>query len=81
MKKSSKCLLKIMTLGSLANVIGIGIGTVFSAGRRSFIQIRKSRGPKIDPRGTPCFIVPQFERMLWVKFDGFISVFCFLSVR
>jgi hypothetical protein len=34
---------------------------VFSVGERSFIWIRKSKDPEIDPWGTPCIIVPQFE--------------------
>jgi hypothetical protein len=25
------------------------------------MYIIKSKGPRIDPCGTPCFIVPQFE--------------------
>jgi hypothetical protein len=75
MQKSSKFLLEIMTLVSLANIMGID--EVFSVGGRSFIQIRKSKGPKIYPWGTPCFLVPQFEYVVWVKFDDFISIVCF----
>jgi hypothetical protein len=59
MQKSSKFLLDIMTLVSSANIMGIA--KVFIVGGRSFIQIMKSKGPKIDPSGTPCSIVPQLE--------------------
>jgi len=36
---------------------------VFIVGGRSFIYIMKSKGPKIDPWGTPCFTVPHFEEI------------------
>jgi hypothetical protein len=59
----SKFLLEIMTLMSSANIIGAA--RVFFVGRRSFIYIMKSKGPKIDPCGIPCSIVPQIEKVLW----------------
>jgi len=34
---------------------------VFTREGRSFIYKRKSRGPSIDPWGTPCVILPQSE--------------------
>jgi hypothetical protein len=37
----------------------------------------KSKGPKIDPWGTPCYAISHFEEDFY---DDFISVFCFLSV-
>jgi hypothetical protein len=37
------------------------IAKVFIDGGRSFISIMKSKGPKIDHCGTPCFIVQQLE--------------------
>jgi hypothetical protein len=40
-----------MILVSSANIMGTE--DMFSVGGRSFIQIRKSTGPKIDPWGTP----------------------------
>jgi hypothetical protein len=58
--KSSKFLLEIMTLLSSANIMGSV--KVFIVGGRSFMYIMKSKGHRIDPWGTPCFIVPQFEK-------------------
>jgi hypothetical protein len=37
----------------------------------------KSKGPKIDPSGTPCFTVPLLEKIFWVELDDFISIFVF----
>jgi hypothetical protein len=34
----------------------MGIDEVFNVGGRSFIQIRKSKGLKIDPWGTPGYV-------------------------
>ena len=59
-QKSLKFLLKVMTLVSSAN--DIGSDTEFILRGRSFIYIMNNRGPRIDPWGTPCFIVPQLER-------------------
>jgi hypothetical protein len=39
------------------------------------MYIIKSKGPRIDPWGTPCFTDPQFEKKFWVS-DDFILVFC-----
>jgi hypothetical protein len=66
-----------MTLVSSANIKGID--EVFCIGGRPFIWIRKSKDSKLDPWGTPCFVLPQFEHVIRVKFDDYISVFCFLS--
>jgi hypothetical protein len=49
-----------MTLVSSANIMGSD--KLFIVGGRSFMYIMKSKGPRIDPWGTPCFIVPQFEK-------------------
>jgi hypothetical protein len=46
-EKLSKCLLEIITLVSSANKLGSD--KVFIAGGRSFINIKKSKGRKIDP--------------------------------
>jgi hypothetical protein len=59
-QKSSKFLLGNITLVSSANIMGSD--KVYTVGLRSFIYIMKSKGPRIDPWGTPCFIVPQFEK-------------------
>jgi hypothetical protein len=59
-QKSSKFLLEIMTLMSSANIMGSV--KVFIVGGRSFMYIMKNKGPRIGPWGTPCFIVPQFEK-------------------
>jgi hypothetical protein len=55
----------------------IGSDKVFIVGGRSFYII-KSKGPKIDPWGAPCFTVTHFEEYFS---NDFISVFCFLFVR
>jgi hypothetical protein len=49
-----------MTLVSAANVMVFA--EVFIVGERSFIYIMKNKFSRIDPCGTPCFIVPQFEK-------------------
>jgi hypothetical protein len=59
-QKSSKFLLEIMTLVSLANIMcSINI---FIVGGRSFIYTMKSKGLRIYPWGTPCFIASHFEK-------------------
>jgi hypothetical protein len=40
---------------SSANIIGMAVGS--TALGRSLIYIKKSKGPKMDPCGTPCVIV------------------------
>jgi hypothetical protein len=35
---------------------------VFIVGGRSVMYVMKSKGPRIDPWGTSCFIVPQFQK-------------------
>jgi hypothetical protein len=51
----------------------MGSEKVFIVGGRSFIYIMKSKGPKIDPCGTPCFTVPHLEKNFS---NDLISVFC-----
>jgi hypothetical protein len=58
-EKSSKFLLEIITLVSSENTVGSD--KLFIVGGRSFIYIKKSKGPKFDPWVTPCFTVPHFE--------------------
>jgi len=38
-------------------------------------------GPRIEPWGTPCFIVLQSEKKLQASLDGFVSTFFLSSVR
>jgi len=49
-----------MTLVSSAN--DVGSDTEFILRGRSFIYILNNSGPRIDPWGTSCFIVPQLEK-------------------
>jgi hypothetical protein len=49
-----------MTLVSSANIMGSV--KVFIVGGRSFIYIMKSKGPRIDSWGNPCFIVPHYKK-------------------
>jgi hypothetical protein len=56
----------------------MGSDKIFIVGDGSFIHIMKSKIPKIDPWGTPCFTFPHFEEYLC---NDFISVLYFLSVR
>jgi hypothetical protein len=75
MQKSTRFLPEIMRPVSSANIMGIA--KVFIVGGKPFIWVMKSKGPKLDPCGTPCFIVPQ----VGVALGDFISSFCFLPVR
>jgi hypothetical protein len=45
---------------SSANIMGFD--KLFIVVGRSFMYIIKSKGPRIDPWGTPCYTVPQFEK-------------------
>jgi hypothetical protein len=68
--KPSKFLPEIITLVSTVNKIGSE--EVFIVGGRSFIYIKKSKDPKIDPWGTPCFTVPHFEENFSNDFQFFV---------
>jgi hypothetical protein len=68
-EKSSKLFLEMITLVSSANKIGSD--KIFIVGGRSFTNNMKSKSPKIDPYGTPCFTVPHFE-------ENFCNFICFL---
>jgi hypothetical protein len=77
MEKSSKILHRNHNT-SVSSANKMGSDKVFIVGGRSFMCIMKSKSPKIDRWGTPCFTVPHFEK----KFsNNFISLFCFLFVR
>jgi hypothetical protein len=49
-----------MSLVPSAN--NIGSDTLFILKGRSFINIMKNIGPRIDPQGIPCLNVPQSEK-------------------
>jgi hypothetical protein len=55
-----KFLVEIMALVSAANIMVFA--EVFIVGERSFMYIIKNKFSRMDPCGTPCFIVPQFEK-------------------
>jgi hypothetical protein len=59
----------------------MGADEAFSVEGRSFTSIMKSKGPKIYPWRTPCFMTTKLEKIFWVEFDNFISFICFLFVR
>jgi len=50
-----------MTLVSSVNIMGSDKAFIF--GGRSFMYITKSKGLGIDLWETPCFIVPQSEKI------------------
>ena len=56
-QKSPKFLFEIMLLVSSTN--NMGSDTEFILRGTSFIYSMYIRGPRIDPRETPCFSVPQ----------------------
>jgi hypothetical protein len=68
-----------MTLVSAANIMVFA--EVFIVGERSFMYIMKNKYSRIDPCGTPCFIVPQFEKKFSVLLGVLILIFCFLCAR
>jgi hypothetical protein len=49
-----------MTLVSAANIMVFA--EVYIVGERSFMYIMKRKFSRIDPCGTPCFIVPRLEK-------------------
>jgi hypothetical protein len=62
MKTISMFLFKSGKLVSSAKIIGDEV--VFMILGQSFIYNKKRRGPKIEPWGTPCLTVAQFETIL-----------------
>ena len=45
---------------------------------KSFIYKRKSRSPKIEPCGTPCLTLAQFETLLLFSLPLYIAVLQYL---
>lgn len=58
--------LELVNIQPVSSVNNIGLDFPLTVIDKLFIQRRKSRGPKIYPCGTPCFIRPQFENVLQV---------------
>jgi hypothetical protein len=56
---------KIFTRNYDTRVISniMGFSKLFIVGGRSFMYVIKSKVPRIDPWGTACFAVPQFDRI------------------
>jgi len=45
------------------------------------IYIKKNKGPRIDPKGTPCEILPQLEvAVLWWTFETISALWNVLLV-
>jgi hypothetical protein len=44
----------------------MGSGEIFIVGGKSFTYIMKRKGPRIDPWGTPCFIVSSLRKILYL---------------
>jgi len=65
-----------MTLPSPANNAYSDIEFILRA--RSFINIMKNRGIRIDPWGTPCFNVPQAEKIFLFELGDVTSTFSLL---
>jgi hypothetical protein len=61
----------------------MGSDKVFLVGGWSFIYIMKSKGPKIDLWGIPCFHVPHFDENFSNDFicSFFFFFFFFLAVK
>jgi hypothetical protein len=74
MEKSSKLLLEIITLVSSTNKMGSD--KVFLVGARSFIYIKKSKGPKTDPLELHILLFPIVRKTFQM-----VLFFCFLFVR
>ena len=60
-------------LVSSAKIIGAEV--LFIILGKSFIHKRKSRGPKIEPYGTPCLTLAQFETYSWSIVDLILLVY------
>jgi hypothetical protein len=74
-QKSSIFLLEIMTL-SPANNTDSDIQFILRG--RSSIYIMNNRDTRINPCGTPCFNVPQADKILLVQLGDVTSTVCLL---
>ena len=63
-------------LASSAKIIGAEVSFIILV--TSFIYKRKSRGPKIEPCGTPSLILAQFETLLLFSLSLYIAVLQYL---
>jgi hypothetical protein len=72
-EKSSKFLLEVITLVSSMNKMGSDKVVIVGCG--SFTYIKKSKGPKIDPWGTPWFTIPHLKKISIMILFQFL-VFC-----
>jgi len=63
-------------LVSSAKIIGAEV--LFIILGKSFMYKRKSRGPKIEPCGTPCLTVAQSETLLLFLLPLYICVLQYL---
>ena len=59
-------------LVSYANSIGIDLSFIILG--RSFMYVRKSRGPKTEPCGTTCHTLAQLETLLRTNFSLYRAV-------
>jgi len=66
-------------LVSSAKIIGAEV--LFIILGKSFIYKRKSRGPKIEPCGTPCLTLAQSETLLLLSLSLYITVLQYLLPR
>jgi hypothetical protein len=57
-----KIFLEVFILVSSANIMGSDM--VFIVGEGSYMRVMKSKSPRIDPWGTPCFTVPYTEKKI-----------------
>jgi hypothetical protein len=64
----------------VSSVYSIGLEFVFIPCGRSLIYRRKNKGPKIDPWGTPHFLIPQLEENVPNPLYSTVTL-CFLSVQ
>jgi hypothetical protein len=65
-------------LVSSAKIIGVEV--LFIMLGKSFMYIRKSRGPRTEPFGTPCITLAQFETLLLFSLS-YIAVLQYLLSR
>jgi hypothetical protein len=53
--------LELVTIILVSSVKRTGLDLSLTKFGKSFIYRRKSKGPSMDPCGTPCLILPHFE--------------------